>query len=204
MKTEVLKNFIVLEGLDGSGTTTQLKKVNEALINDGKTVFRTFEPTDGPIGKLIRSVLQHKFTMTPKTVSKLYATDREEHIYGKEGILEQLNNNNVVLCDRYLFSSLAYQSPECGFDFVININSDYPLPEHLFFISVPVEICQQRIELRGDAKELFDAKEYQERVNSDYKKALDYYKDTAIKIHIIDGTKTPENITNEIMGLIRQ
>ncbi|MGL1891709.1 MAG: dTMP kinase [Spirochaetaceae bacterium] len=202
METEVLKKFIVLEGLDGSGTTTQLKRLSEALISSNETVFTTFEPTDGAIGKLIRSVLQKKVSLEPKSISKLFVADRYEHIYGQNGIIEHLNNNNYVVCDRYLFSSLAYQSPECGFDFVKTINN-YPLPEHLFFISVPVEICQERINIRGEAKELFDAKEYQTKVNDQYLKAINSYKNTAMNVHIIDGTKTPENITNEILNKIR-
>ena len=203
METKVLENFIVLEGLDGAGTTTQLNNIDSALKKIGREVYRTFEPTDGPIGRLIRDVLQHKHDLEPKSVSKLFVADRFEHIYGKHGIKENLKNDSIVLCDRYFFSSLAYQSIECGFDFVHNINSDFPLPEHLFFISVPVEICQERINKRGDAKELFDAKEFQILVEKNYNLALDKYRDSDMKIHIIDGTKSPENITNEIMDIIR-
>lgn len=203
METEVLKKFIVLEGLDGAGTTTQLHNVAKELINCNKTVYKTFEPTDGSIGRLIRSVLQKKVSLEPKSTSKLYDADRFEHIYGENGIKSHLKKDEYVICDRYLFSSLAYQSPECGFDFVYNMIKDYPLPEHLFFFSTPVEVCQERINKRGDAKELFDAKEYQTIVNSKYKIALEKFKDSDMKIHIIDGTDTPENITNEIMKLIR-
>lgn len=203
METEVLKNFIVLEGLDGAGTTTQLHNMADVLNNSGKTVYKTFEPTDQSIGRLIRSVLQHKISIEPKSTSKLFVADRYEHIYGKNGIISHLNNGEYVICDRYLFSSLAYQSPECGFDFVYNINKDYPLPEYLFFISTPVDICQERINKRGDEKELFDAKEYQCLVDKNYRLALSKYKNTKMKIHIIDGTGTPENITNEIMNIIR-
>ncbi len=129
--------------------------------------------------------------------------DRYEHIYGSNGILEYLNNDHYVLCDRYLFSSLAYQSPQCGFDFVYNINKVYPLPEHLFFLSTPLEVCQERIDKRGEEKELFDALEFQREVNNNYLKALECYKDSDMNIHSIDGTKTPEEITNEIMNIIR-
>ncbi len=203
METEVLKKFIVLEGLDGAGTTTQLNNVAKELIKCNKTVFKTFEPTDGSIGRLIRSVLQKKVSLEPKSISKLFVADRYEHIYGNEGIISHLNNGGYVLCDRYLFSSLAYQSPECGFDFVYNINKEYPLPEHLFFISTPVDVCQERINKRGDAKELFDAKEYQTIVDSNYNIALKKYENSDMKIHLIDGTNTPQNITNEIMEIIR-
>ncbi len=203
METKVVKKFIVLEGLDGAGTTTQLHKISEELTNSGNNVFKTFEPTDNPIGKLIRSVLKKQVVLEPKSISKLFVADRHEHIYGKNGILHNIELGNYVISDRFLFSSLAYQSPECGFDFVYNINKDFPLPEHLIFISTPVEICQERISSRGLEIELFEKYEYQRKVDSFYKIALDKYKNCGIKISIIDGTKTPENITKEIMNIIR-
>lgn len=203
MKTEVLKKFIVLEGLDGAGTTTQLHSITASLKRRGHSVYKTFEPTDQSIGRLIRDVLQHRISLEPKSTSKLFVADRYEHIYGADGIKQHLENGEYVLCDRYLFSSLAYQSPDCGFDFVYSINCEYPLPEYLFFISTPVEICQERLNKRGDAKELFDAKEFQTLVDSNYRLALDRYKDSQMKVFIIDGTKSPDEITNEIVDIIR-
>ncbi|MBN2617058.1 MAG: dTMP kinase [Spirochaetales bacterium] len=203
MQTEVLNNFIVLEGLDGSGTTTQLKKIEEKLSEMGKTVFSTCEPTKNEIGKLIRSVLQKKIVMDPVTVSRLFVADRNEHIYGINGIKERTKRGEIVVSDRYLFSSLAYQSPQCGFDFVKIINSDFPLPEYLFFISTPVKECQERIHKRGDEKELFDDADYQQKVDDNYRKAIELYKNSGVKIFIIDGLKSIENITNEIIDIIR-
>ena len=204
MKTEVIKNFVVLEGLDGSGTTTQLNIITKRLEKDGITVIRTFEPTDNPIGKLIRKVLKKELSLEPKTISRLFVADRHEHIYGKNGIIENSSKGHLVLCDRYLFSSLAYQTPECGFDYVKNINQNFPLPEHIFFFNVPVNICQERIAKRGDEKELFDAYEYQLKVHKNYLRALELYKNSEMNIHTIDGTKSPEEISNEIYNIIRQ
>lgn len=204
MKTEVLKNFIVLEGLDGSGTTTQLNSLSKKLEQEGIKVLKTFEPTDNKIGKLIRKVLQKEYIMEPKTISRLFVADRNEHLYGTNGILDNLDQNRFVVCDRYLFSSLAYQSAQCGFNFVKDLNSSFPIPEHLIFIKVPVKVCQERITKRGEDKELFEAMEFQIKVNDFYLKAIDLYKNTEMKIHIIDGLKSPEEITNEIYSLIRQ
>ncbi len=88
MKTEVLKNFIVLEGLDGSGTTTQLNNLYKALQKDNIAIEKTFEPTDDEIGKLIRRILRKEFSQDAKTISKLFIADRNEHIYGEKGIKE--------------------------------------------------------------------------------------------------------------------
>lgn len=203
MKTEVLKNFIVLEGLDGSGTTTQLNNLYNTLLEGGIKCEKTFEPTDNEIGKLIRQILRKEINKEPKTISKLFTADRYEHIYGKNGIKENCEMGIYVICDRYLFSSLAYQSPECGYDFVKEINSYFPLPEYLFFIDVDVDTCQERINSRGEAVELFEASDYQKSVDNYYRKALDDFKDSGMKIFKIDGKQTPKEITKQIADLIR-
>lgn len=203
MKTEVLKNFIVLEGLDGSGTTTQLNSLYNQLKDSNINAYKTFEPTDNKIGSLIRKVLRKEYSMEPKTISKLFVADRYEHIFGRDGIIEQTKNGNIVICDRYLFSSLAYQSPECDYDFVYNLNKDFPIPEYLFFIDVDVDTCQSRITKRGEEKELFENTDYQKKVLDFYNKALTEYKDSEMKIHRIDGKLSPEEITNIILETIR-
>ncbi len=106
--------FIVFEGLDGAGTTTQLHLLEKNLKEAGVTVFATAEPTDSAIGRLIRSVLRKEISVEPKTLAMLYATDRYEHLYGKGGIIEHLDAGDTVICDRYLYSSIAYQSITCG------------------------------------------------------------------------------------------
>lgn len=199
---KVLKQFIVLEGLDGAGTTTQMNLLEKKLNAHNKAVWKTFEPTDKETGKIIRRVLRKEFTLEAETTAGLYAADRYEHIYGKEGIVEHQKQGDIIVCDRYLFSSLAYQTPLCGFDFVWNLNKEYPLPEHLFFIEVPVNTCQKRMKSRGGEVELFDAEEYQIKVYEAYLKALDMYKETSMKVHRIDGSVSPEEISERIWKIL--
>ena len=108
----VLSNFVVLEGIDGSGTTSQLRLLKEkfALEDKGNSVVFTQEPTSGSIGILIRSALQGSSVFAPETMTRLFAADRCEHLYGKEGIKAALTAGKAVFSDRYLFSSLAYQT----------------------------------------------------------------------------------------------
>ena len=106
----ILKNFVVFEGLDGTGTTSQLRLLQEAFAALGRqdAVQFTCEPTDGAIGKLIREALSGALEFDAQTIAYLFGADRCEHIYGKEGIVAQLHAGKAVFSDRYLFSSLAY------------------------------------------------------------------------------------------------
>jgi len=74
----------------------------------------TAEPTDGPIGQLIRAILSGQPQVDATTIAYLFASDRNEHIYGKSGILESIDSDLVMISDRYVLSSLAYQGTTCG------------------------------------------------------------------------------------------
>src|SRR5579864_7294663 len=105
--------FIVLEGLDGAGTTTQLVRLAERLRRAGERVVATAEPTDGPIGALIRQALRRRLVhrdgraLTDESLALLFAADRVDHVAGE--IEPALARGQHVLCDRYVLSSLAYQ-----------------------------------------------------------------------------------------------
>ena len=86
----ILKNFIVFEGIDGSGTTTQIKHLLAYCEDNHIKAFATREPTSSPIGKVIDSVLKRDISFSPQTIIRLFATDRCEHIYGRGGIIEML------------------------------------------------------------------------------------------------------------------
>ena len=97
----ILKNFVVFEGLDGTGTTSQIRLLREAFAARGRqdAVYFTCEPTDGSIGKLIREALSGAVGLDAQTIAYLFGADRCEHIYGKEGILEQLRTGKAVFSD---------------------------------------------------------------------------------------------------------
>lgn len=197
---KILPNFIVLEGIDGAGTTTQLNNLEGALKEKGIPHYPTFEPTDGITGRTLRTILKGDHPVLPKTIAYLFAADRNEHLYSENGVAAKAKDH-VVICDRYLFSSMAYQSIQCGFDLVNSLNAPFPLPEHLFFLEVPVAVGQERLKGREN-REIYETNHFQEKVRDSYHKVLDYFEGSAMQIHRIDGTLPPEEITKKIRKII--
>ncbi len=111
--SEILKKFIVLEGLDGSGTTTQLNMLGKKFSQSNINCFMTMEPTDGCIGKIIRKALKKEIVLDKKTLALLFSADRNEHLCGRDSIREYLARGIWTISDRYFFSSIAYQSLDC-------------------------------------------------------------------------------------------
>ena len=200
----ILKNFLVFEGIDGSGTTTQLKKLAEHFSDD-KFVM-TAEPTAGETGLFLRKILKGDITLDPKTVAYLFASDRCEHIYGKNGVKELTEQGKIVASDRYFFSSLAYQSVSCGSELPELLNSPFPLPEILFYFVIDPEISLNRVNSRGETKEIYEKIDYQKQTASWYEKVISGYenKDTGMKIVRIDASKSIDEIAEIIYSTVQK
>ena len=200
----ILKNFIVFEGIDGAGTSTQIKKICE---KNPQKFFQTAEPTSLETGKFLRRMLGGEFSVDEKTNSFLFAADRAEHLYGKNGIIEQINNGKTVISDRYLFSSLAYQSISCGEELPKLLNSTFPLPEILFFFEIDPEISLKRVDSRNEKKEIYEKIETQKKIAMEYEKIISEYENNpscTMKIIRIDATKSIEEISEAISKIILQ
>ena len=192
---EVLSNFIVLEGLDGSGTTTQCRLLQQKLEKLGVHSRYTCEPTESFIGKAVRQVLQHDKVVAEGTLAKLFAADRHNHIYHPEdGILALLERGTKVICDRYLFSSLAYQSVDWNFDAVWELNRYFPLPQNLVFLDVPPDEGYRRVVQRNTTQEIYERMELQDEIRSNYFHAFTLFEHTSMNIHIFDGTLPVEEL----------
>ena len=199
MNNDILKGFIVIEGLDGSGTTTLLKNMSDFLFAKKIKHIKTFEPTDKKTGGFLRKVLSGNILLEEETIAYLFAADRNEHIYGKdEGIIKLLQSHDFIICDRYLFSSIAYQSIGADPHLVVELNSHFPLPEYLIFLDVPVEECQHRLKKRNTQKEIYDALEIQKKVLENFNNSIDLFGDSKMKVLRVDGTQSPRAISNII------
>ncbi len=193
----ILKNFIVFEGLDGAGTTTQMQLLAEACDRQNRLCKATFEPTDKPLGRLVRSILKKQIVTTPLALALLYAADREDHLHNPiYGLVADLEAGKIVISDRYLYSSLAYQSVECDFERIASLN-DFPSPEYIFFIDTPIEECIRRIAVRGDEAELFERSEFLSQVKENYERIFASL-DEGITLVRIDGTLTKEEIALQV------
>jgi dTMP kinase len=202
MKQKILSNFIVFEGIDGSGTTTQINLL-KGLLNQKKVVFwATYEPTHGPVGKLIHSILEGSLQVAHETTALLFAADRNEHVFhGKGSIINKVKENNLVICDRYLFSSLAYQSVDCDFEYVAALNQGFPLPEYVFFLDTPLEICTKRRSERSNSH-IFETSSYQKKVIKYYEKAFAHFAHSSLQIIRLDGAKTKQEILEDVWKII--
>ncbi len=190
--------FIVFEGLDGAGTTTQMKRLGEEYGRKNRKVFLTHEPTDNPIGRVVRAALQKKFATTPQALALLYSSDRDDHLYNREyGIEGHIENGDVVISDRYFYSSYAYQSVQCDSDFVREINSRFRHADIIIFIDTPVDACLERIEKRGEEKELFEKEEYLRAVRKNYLEVFSSLP-PSVTLITIDGTESIDRISEEI------
>jgi dTMP kinase len=192
----VFDRFIVLEGLDGAGTTTQLQLAEQKLIERATPHYCTSEPTAGPVGRIIRDILAHRLKTQPRTLALLFAADRTEHIYEPgAGILSRLERGELVISDRYLFSSLAYQALECDFDIVYSLNREFPLPRHVVFLDTPIELSQRRLSNRSAGHpELFETSTMQERILANYRRSFELFREAGMQLHRIDGSLPAEEV----------
>ncbi len=202
----ILSNFVVFEGIDGAGTSSQIRLLKEKFALEGKeeTVVFTQEPTNGEIGKLIRKVLQGSIEMAPETTARLFAADRCEHLYGKAGIIEQAESGKLVFSDRYLFSSLAYQTSTGAGELTKAQNADFPLPEILFFFDLDVNLSMDRVSSRSNMLEIYEEESFQSKVRQEYLKIIENYEKTEpeMKIVRIDASQSMEEIHKKIWSYV--
>jgi dTMP kinase len=193
--------FIDIEGLDGSGASTQARRVSKELKKLKINSYLTKEPTCGPIGQLIRKALQGKFdSLSPAAIQLLFAADRGQHL-DKE-IIPRLKKGQVVISDRYAWSSIAFGSVDLDFQWLLNLNRNYILPDLTIFIEVPPHVCLSRIAKERRGVELFEKREKLEQAWAIYHSLADKY--WWAQIAIVEGWQTQEKVTEEILGHIRR
>jgi len=198
--------FIVFEGIDGSGKSTQIKNISRHLKTLDYGVYSTFEPTDGPIGLLIRQMLSGKVATDQRTIASLFAADRTDHLVNKvNGIRKKKDQGEVVLCDRYYFSSYAYHAQYIDMEWVIHVNSlnaEILRPDVTIFIDVDPKVCFERIKSSRSEFEMYEKIDIMEKVRTNYFKAFDILKDLE-KVVIIDGNSTMETVENDILHEVK-
>lgn len=187
--------FIVLEGIDGSGKGTQLALLAERLRATGQRVWLTREPTDGAIGRLIREGLTGAAQLDEATIALLFAADRLAHI---ETIRQHLNAGEIVLCDRYVLSSLAYNSQSLTLEWILQLNSEADKrlhPDLTLYFDLNEQLAMQRIDARGDAHERYETQRQLYQVREMYRMLAEVR--IADNVVTIDAKETPERIAEQ-------
>jgi dTMP kinase len=193
--------FIALEGIDGSGKSTQVKLLKEKLEQAGLKVYTTAEPTESPIGKIIRNIFTHKMGADHRTIAGLFVADRMHHLLDEtEGIIKMLNDGYAVISDRYYFSSYAYQGVHVDLDWVIQANSlsaNLLRPDLNVFIDISPEISIERLKKGRTSIELYETLENLQNVRDKYFEVMELLKSEE-NIFVTDGNRSPEAISNAI------
>ncbi len=201
------KLFIVFEGIDSSGKSTQAEMLKSYFLANQEQAEISSEPSNGIIGNLIRQALKQRIIFSrdrnlfDEQMAYLFAADRHDHLYNEiDGVFKLIQDNYHVISTRYYFSSLAYNCETVDkFKFIQKLNARFPNPDLTIYIDIPIEISVKRLQERS-LKEIYETKNKLTKVRSQYQQIFAEYKGRAI---IIDGTKEPQQIHQQIVELIQ-
>lgn len=202
--------FIVLEGIDGSGKSTLINRLKS------KDQFKNWkfirEPTDGPYGKEIRQRLKNN--LSEKESDKLTRLFIEDRLWNNENVIQKLEKENYnIFCDRYYFSTAAYQGKNKKDVLKILIeqmeNPRIKNPDYVFFLNIDVNSSLERIQKRNQEKEIFERKNLLLQIYNHYKIIEDYF-NTSNEFELnniprwvsIDAKQSPEDIEKSFLEII--
>jgi len=186
--------FIVLEGLDGSGKSTQLSLLSHKMTKQGLLHIATRQPSDGPAGTLVREAL-YTNAMENETLALLFAADRYQHV--KKTVAPALNQGKHVLCDRYYYSNLVYQAGDAeALTRLMAYNQvvmEENRPDIVLFLDVAPEECMRRLQSREDASSIY---ENLARLKEDRNRFANVFNKLGGNVIIVDANSTDKNIVS--------
>ena len=192
--------LIVIEGVDGAGTTTQATRLHERLVSKKIPSYQTAQPSERPTGKMIREILSGKLIQNPgfATMSLLFAADRQDQ--QDADILPRLYQGEHVICDRYVHSSVIYQSVSANDPakrpWIKEINKHIIIPDITIYLRIDANTAETRRAGRGGDPEIFDEKLFQRRLIDVYDSIGHIFPEH--RIVTIDATQTVEQIENDV------
>ncbi len=199
--------FIVIEGLDGAGITTQVGVLRAWCEKRLLAVTATKEPSDGPAGALIRQALRHRIVdLNAEAMALLFAADRQDHLANE--VLPTLSLGVSVICDRFVLSNLAYQLVDIGdLQWLRDINRNCPQPDLTIYLDVPAETSLKRI--RSDNSRVGELQLYEEagrlaKVRNNFLAVIPVLQAEGHRIAVLDGTRPAPEVSAEIEGVVRQ
>ncbi len=201
--------FIVLEGLDGAGTTTQSQRLAAWLRAQGRRVHLTAEPSGGPVGALVRQVLSRRISGAPGdsrgfdggALALLFAADRLDHLAAE--VEPRLSEGFDVVCDRFTLSSLAYQSLTTGdAAWVEAINERAAAPDATLFLEVSPGAAIRRRFAASASRELFEVPAFQRRVARAYRRGIARLRRLGQRVEVVDGERALDDVTAHLARLV--
>jgi len=197
--------LVVLEGLDGAGTTTQARRLVEWLTATGRAAHLTREPSDGPVGRLLREMLTggHAIagaSIDQRTFSLLFAADRMDHV--QREVAPALARGAVVVSDRWYHSSLAYQGTGAERAWIRELNRFARAPELTIFLRVRPEVAAARRLAAGRTQELFEDLEMQRRVAAGYEQTIAELAARGERIATLDGELPVDEVEASIRAAV--
>ena len=202
----ILANFIVLEGLDGSGTSTQARLLEQHF--QGQPCKRSAEPSEGRIGQHIRSLLQQSsdepgLLAERQKLPQYFAADRAEHLWAPDGLCAQTQAGVICISERYLFSSLVYQGQDRLLAELWELNREFPLPQHLVYLDISAELAEQRIAQREqhNKRDIFEEVEFLAQVRQSYLAVIKHFRQIApaMQIHHLNADQSQEALQLQIL-----
>lgn len=197
--------FIALEGIDGSGKSTQIGRLARRIEALGLSCRTDCEPTGRPAGVLIRQALTGQTPMDPRVIAALFAADRLDHLVNEEnGVCAAIARGITVITDRYYFSSYAYQGADVGMDWVIEANklsAQLLRPTVTVFLDVPAQAAMERIRRNRDHVELFEKEERLRQTRALYLEAFERLKDVET-VAMVDGSGTEDQVAERVWAVV--
>ncbi len=188
--------MIVFEGLDGSGISTQSGLSKEWLESIGKSIVLTKEQTDGLIGGLIKSGLRREWSVSPLALQMLFAADRAQHL--EKEIEPALEQEKIIVVDRYVLSTLAFGSLEVDINFLKELNARFRKPDLTLFVDTDPEECMRRMSKARYHVEMFEKKEKLEKVRENYLSLFGYFPNTVR----IDGNRERHEVFRDVKNAV--
>ncbi len=200
--------FIVFEGIDGSGSSTQAELLYQHFQAQNIAAVLSPEPSNGMIGNMVREALRKriKFTEDPvqfnRQMAYLFAGDRHDHLYNEiDGVMKLLQAGTQVITTRYYFSSLAYNANSAEeYEFIYRLNQDFPNPDIVFYFDLPVEVALERVNRRSH-QEIYETQSKLTQVRNNYEQVFSKYSGQWLKL---DATQAPEEIHQKVIQTVAQ
>ena len=204
-KTDKRGLFIVIEGIDGAGKTTQAELLREHLLSRGRSVHRTAEPTSYPSGVALREALSGRVSKTECEMATMFVLDRIAHnVNGTDGLATLLENGVDVICDRYYYSSLAYQGQSTDYEWVKSMNLKCPdirQPDLCIYVDLLPEQSLERIAKGRETVEIYENLSTLTKVREQF---LSVIRDLGERdnICILDGYRTAEQVSEDVNAIV--